>query len=87
MISSMIIQKGVKHEKRNQLRCSCVFHVGGLSLAAVAPVVHKEDTRRCSHRRGRNQTGQKPGKTTVTLLDDFQQGLRQTLFLEVETAW
>ena len=84
--SRTIIQKGVKHEKRNQLRCGCVFHVGGLSLAAVAPAVHKEDTRRCSHRRGRNQTGQKPGKTRVDLLDEFQQGLLQTLFLEVETS-
>ena len=69
--------------KRNQEFKMCIK---GGGLAAVAPAVHKEDTRRCSHRRGRNQTGQKPGKTTVTLLDDFQQGLRQTLFLEVETS-
>ena len=60
--------------------------IKGGGLAAVAPAVHKEDTRRCSHRRGRNQTGQKPGKTRVDLLDEFQQGLLQTRFLEVETS-
>ena len=53
----------------------CIIGCG--SLAAVAPVVHKEDSRRCSHRRGKNQIGQKPGNTKVTVdvLDDLQQGL------------
>ena len=49
--------------------------IKGGGLAAVAPAVHKEDTRRCSRRRGRNQTGQKPGKTRVDLLDDFNKVL------------
>ena len=56
--------------------CMYLCIIGCGSLAAVAPVVHKEDSRRCSHRRGKNRIGQKPGNTKVTVdvLDDLQQG-------------